>query len=263
MENIRIIDTNPENIQDCAFCGYKNPENTGHKRKVEWLKERYPEGIHFKVLRSDTDGDVGFIEYIPGEYTWKPVNANGFMVIHCLLIMKKKYKGKGYGGQLLNCCIEDTIKEKLNGIVVISSKGSFMVDKDLFIKNGFEIGDTAKPHFELLYKKFKKSETPKFTGNWENNAKKYGHGVSLIRSGQCPYTDKNTDEIIQICKSSGFPIKVIELKTSEEARNMPSPFGVFNIVINGQLVADHPISSTRFKNIIKKMVSNQFIDDVL
>jgi len=136
-----------------------------------------------------------------------------------------------------------------------------MVSRDLFKKNGFEIADSAKPHFELLVKKFKNIPDPKFTGNWIENAKKYGSGVTIIRCGQCPYSDKNTDEIVEICQSSAIPIKVVELTDGNEARNTPSPFGIYNIVINRKLVADHPISSTRFRNIINKMVSDQLLEN--
>jgi len=45
---------------------------------------------------------------------------------------------------------------------------------------------------------------------------------------------------------------VVELKNSKQAQSAPSPFGIFNIVLNGKLVADHPISNTRFVNIMKK-----------
>ena len=173
MEKLKIIDTNSQNIGTCAFCGYKNPDNEGHKRKVAWLKDRYHEGLKFKVLRSERDGDVGFIEYTPGEFTWKPVIAKDYMVIHCLMIIKKQFKGKGFGEELLNHCIDDAYKSNLSGVAVITSKGSFITSKDLFIKNGFEIADTAPPHYELLVKKFKNAADPVFTGNWEKNAKSF------------------------------------------------------------------------------------------
>ena len=37
--------------------------------KTDWLKERYVEGLRFKVLRSREFGDIGMIEYAPGNYT--------------------------------------------------------------------------------------------------------------------------------------------------------------------------------------------------
>ena len=96
MGKIEIIDTNAENICEYSFCGYKNIKQEGYKRKIDWLKKRFSEGMKFKVLHSPKEGSVGFIEYIPGKYTWRAVEANGYMVIHCVLILYLKYKGKGY-----------------------------------------------------------------------------------------------------------------------------------------------------------------------
>ena len=52
MRDYQIIDTNADNIGGCSFCGYKNANNLGHRRKTNWLKERYAEGLRYKVLRS-------------------------------------------------------------------------------------------------------------------------------------------------------------------------------------------------------------------
>ena len=48
-----IVDTNAGNIGRCSFCGYKDATSLGHRRKAEWLKARYAEGLRFKVLRSE------------------------------------------------------------------------------------------------------------------------------------------------------------------------------------------------------------------
>ncbi|MDD4923880.1 MAG: YoaP domain-containing protein [Dehalococcoidales bacterium] len=37
-----------------------------------------------------------------------------------------------------------------------------------------------------------------------------------------------------------------------EAQNSPCPFGIFCVLFNGKVVAHHPVSGTRFANIIKK-----------
>jgi len=47
--------------------------------------------------------------------------------------------------------------------------------------------------------------------------------------------------------------RVKELRTCKQAQSAPSPYGIFNIVYDGRLIADHPISKTRFRNIIKQV----------
>jgi hypothetical protein len=48
-------------------------------------------------------------------------------------------------------------------------------------------------------------------------------------------------------------VQFVEFKKSEQARESPCPFGTFCLIYNGKIIADHPISRTRFKNIMKKM----------
>jgi hypothetical protein len=57
MREYEIIDTNADNIGGCAFCGYKSGKNEGHRRKCDWLKNRFAEGLRYKVLRSRESGE--------------------------------------------------------------------------------------------------------------------------------------------------------------------------------------------------------------
>jgi hypothetical protein len=249
-----MIDTNAGNICDFPLCGYKNIKQDGYKRKTDWLKERFQEGMKVRILHSAQDGSVGMIEYVPGKYAWRPVQADGYMFIHCLFIIPKKLKGKGYGLLMVDECLRDAKTEKMHGAAVVTRKGTWMAGKGLFLKKGFEIFDTAPPDFELLAKKFKKSApSPRFKGDWDKRLRKYDKGLTIIRSDQCPYAAKAVREISETAeKTYRIKSRVVQLKSSKEAQRAPSPFGVFSIILDGRLVADHPISNTRFVNIMKK-----------
>jgi ribosomal protein S18 acetylase RimI-like enzyme len=254
MEKIEIIDTNKDNVHNYGFCGYKDIKQEGYKRKIDWLKKRFSEGMKFKVLHSAKDGSVGFIECVPGKYTWRAVDADGYMVIHCIAIMSRKYREKGFGSLLLKECLKDAKKEKMRGVAAVTRKGTWMAGKELFLKNGFEVVDETLPNFELLVKKFKKgAPSPKFKGDWGKRLKGYGPGLIIIRSDQCPYVAKSIKEINQTARAKySIKAKIIELKNYVEAQNAPSPFAIFSMVYDGKLVADHPISNTRFINIMNK-----------
>jgi len=253
MNHVEIIDTNPDNICEYGFCGYKNIKQEGYKRKIEWLKKRFSEGMKFKVLYSAKDEAVGFIEYIPGKYTWRAIEASGYMVIHCIVIMKREYKGKGYGKLLLKECLQDAKKEKMDGVAVVTTKSTWMAKKDLFLKNGFVLVDEAPPCFELLVKKFANAPSPIFKGDWEKRLQSYSAGLTIIRSDQCPYVAKSVKEINETAqKKYGIKAKMIELKNCKEAQSAPCAYGIFSIVYNGRVVADHPISNKRFLNIMKE-----------
>ena len=256
MPEIEIIDTNADNILECGVCGYKSIKRAGFPEKVEWLRNRFSEGLKIKTLYSELDGTQGMIEYIPGEYCWRPVEATGYTFIHCMFSgFKRIYKNKGYGSLLLNECLEDAKKEKSYGVAVVTRRGSFMADKGIFTKHGFDVVDSALSDFELLVKKFKENyPTPKFKANWEKRLNKYNEGLTIIRADQCPYTVKNVNEISETAQNKfGIQPHVISLKNHQEAQNSPCAFGVFCITYNGKIIAEHPISNARFTNIMNKM----------
>lgn len=253
-DKVRIIDTNGENIHNYGFCGYSNPKNEGHIAKSEWLKKRYDEGLKFKVLHSDLDGSVAIIEYIPGDYCWRAVKADGYMFIHCIMIYNKKYKGKGYGAELLKHCIEDAKKERMLGVAVMTSSGTWMADKDMFLAHGFEVVDSTPPHFDLLALKFKKTaHSPGLNRTGEKLPKKYKDGLTIFWSDQCPYNRKSVADVTEAAGTLGIEPKLVQLKDCKKAQSMPNPYGTYSMFYNGGIIADHPVSRARFLNIMKKI----------
>jgi hypothetical protein len=170
--------------------------------------------------------------------------------------MSKNFKGKGYGELLLKTCIDDAKKDNLNGVAVVVRKGTWMVSKELFLKNGFELADKTSPDFELYVLKFNsKIESPKFIDNSNLLLKEYTKGLTIITSDQCPYTTKAVNEITDTVINEYDIIPIIkELKSSDDAQKSPCAFSTFCIIYNGKVVAEHPISNTRFKNIMNKQL---------
>jgi L-amino acid N-acyltransferase YncA len=254
VEKVKVIEITEKNFSDYAYCGYKNPKQEGYRRKAAWVKKQLPKGLKFKNLYSEKDGVIGSIEYVPGKHTWRPIEAKGYMVIHCIFIINKRNKGKGYGSRLVKEAIKDAKRQNMDGVAVVTSKGTWMAGKDLFLKLGFTTVDTAPPSFELLVKKFKKqAEDPKFKGKWQKKIAAYPKGLVIIHSDQCPYVAKAMSEIPETAKTQyGKSPRLIELKNSRDAQNAPCGFGIFNIICEGTLVAEHPISNARFRNIMNK-----------
>jgi hypothetical protein len=173
------------------------------------------------------------------------------MFIHCIFVgFKGEFKGKGYASEMLDVCIGEAKEQGMQGAAVVTRKGPFMAKKDIFVKKGFHVVDLTKPDFELLALKFSpevadpKFVIPKLEG--------YSDGLTVIRSPQCPYSVKNVDAILETAKELGIPVKLIDLTNHELAQQSPCAFGAFCIVYNGKIISYHPISNTRFKNIIEK-----------
>ena len=252
MTDIEIIDLTPVNIADYGVCGYKDVEkHLELRRKIDWFKEYYPKGLRIKVILSKKGGYQGMLEYIPGKYAHRPVDAEGYMFIHCIFVgFKNGFKRKGYASFLIDACIEEAKNLNMNGVAVVTRKGPFMADKDIFLKKGFISTDAVKPDFELLVLKFNKTATdPKFKSF---SLDKYDNGLTIIRSAQCPYSVKNVDAILKTANKLKIKANLIEIKDSDSAQQTPCAFGTFCIIHNNEVISHHPISNTRFENIMAK-----------
>ncbi len=248
MKNKEFVDVTPENAAaEGLFC-IKNPEYPGFQLKLDWLKKRLHEGLKLKLLKVEGE-TVGFIEYVPGEFAWRPVKADGYLFIHCMWVFPKKNLGNGYGSTLLNVCEEDAKKGGKFGIAVVASKGSWMSSPALFEKNGFKQIET-KGRFILMAKTFGDIEPPSFL-NWEENLHRY-RGLNLVYANQCPLFIKSVEEMRETAKTFGHELKVAVMESSEDIRKAASGYGVYSLIWNGKLLADHYISNTRFKNILNK-----------
>jgi N-acetylglutamate synthase-like GNAT family acetyltransferase len=224
------------------------------RKKIEWVSVYYPKGLKIKALISEEGGYQGMIEYIPGKFAHRPVNAQGYMFIHCIFVgFKKEFKGKGYASLLIEECVKDAKNNKMYGVAVVTRKGSFMADNNIFLKNGFQIVENAKPDFELLVLKFdKNAKNPSFKHRLNEKLKETDNGLTIMRSAQCPYTEKNVKAIIDSAKKMKLKIKLVDLQDAEAAQSNPCAFGTFSIIYNGTIISHHPISNTRFENIMTK-----------
>jgi L-amino acid N-acyltransferase YncA len=261
MREYEIVDTNADNIGGCGFCGYKAGSNLGHRRKTDWLKERYAEGLRFKVLRSREFGDIGMIEYALGDHAWRPVEAEGYFVIHCLMV-NGKHKGKGLGMLLLDSCLRDAKKSKCRGVAVVTSSDSFMARSDFFIKAGFIPVDSFPP-YELLVKKLKKTAAdPRFIVQGERVLKRYKKGLTILAADQCPMVPKCVADIVEMSRTLGLEPKVVRVRSAKASRELPTPYGMFSIIYDGKLIADRPVSGTRFWFIMRKIAEQSPAGDV-
>lgn len=115
MEFIKLTHENLEQEHICcAISSNKDPQVASKKM---WLNERLNEGLVF--LKSVQRGKC-FIEYIPAEYAWVPIEADGYMHINCFWV-SGSLKGHGYSNELLKACMNDAKEKGKKGITVISS----------------------------------------------------------------------------------------------------------------------------------------------
>ena len=246
-----IVEVTTDNIVEHpqAIC-FINPKHELYDKKIGWLKKQFQYGLKVKLLYiEDEKRPVGFIEYVSGEYCWRSVTAKGHMFIHCLWTNGKKYQHHGLGSVLIDEVEKDS--KDMFGVAVVTSDKSFMANKEIFQKNGYQIiSESGKE--QLMVKQFKNGPLPSIN-NWKGELKKY-KDLTFIYSKQCPWVARFIEEVKPILKKEKLKPTIIELKTANQAQKAPSLYSVFNIIYNGQLLTDRYISTTRFLNIMKKEI---------
>jgi hypothetical protein len=237
-----ILDVNPHTVLKTGFfCRMSQKNCEGYQRKLKWLEARFAEGLRIKML-NPSQGGRGFIEYIPGEHAWRPVEASGYMFVHCLWVVGKS-EGKGYASLLLQECLADAQRLRMNGVAMVTSEGNWLVSKRFLFGEGFESVDHAPPTFDLLVNRFNRAPLPTFPKDWEARMSRFGKGLTVVRSDQCPYIDEATQAGMDTAAEYGLKCRIVELNTCKEVREQaPSPYGVFSILLNGKLLSYHYLS---------------------
>jgi ribosomal protein S18 acetylase RimI-like enzyme len=249
-DKVEILTVDTENIERLGFFCYKSkPKTLGYEKKLTWLRQRFWEGMRVKILY-ENDRSKAFIEYLPGEYAWRTVDAKNYLFIHCIWVVGKA-KGKGYGSRLLNECIQDARAEGFDGVAMLTSGGNWLAGSDLLLKHGFEVAAQAPPSFELLTLRFHQAAPPTLPNDWDNRLQKYGSDLTVIYTDQCPYIDRLIEAVFNAGHKLGINVRAIEFHDCEQVqRNAPSAYGVYSVIYRGELMSYHPIGG---KDLIKRL----------
>jgi GNAT superfamily N-acetyltransferase len=254
----RIVDVTPDNVDEFdLFCKKSKKEYEGYQKKLKWFNGLYDDGLRIKLLMVSDQGRMtsrGFIEYIPGEHAWRAVNARSYMVIHCLWVVGK-WKKKGFGTRLLETCVEDARMQGKKGVAMVASDRPWLTGKKLLIKNGFDVLDSAPPSFELIVRKFNGAQSPSFPTDWGERVKKFGPGLTVTHTAQCPYQPEAVKMILETAIEEGFKAKAVELKSAREVQEKsPSAYGVFGIVYDGSLLSYYYLNKKQLLERIQNSV---------
>jgi ribosomal protein S18 acetylase RimI-like enzyme len=230
----------------CAIADKKHQCGVDIKKK--WLKDRIAEGHVFRKL--DEKVKV-FIEYAPLETAWTPVVGDNYIFIYCLWV-SGSFKGKGYGKELLEYCMNDARKQNKSGICVISStkKKPFLTDKKFMLKYGFETVDTIGDEYELLALSFDGTK-PHFA----DKAKKQSiesKNLTVYYGLQCPYIPNCIEQIEAYCKSNGVTLNLVRVDTLEKAKSMPCVFNNWAVFYDGKFETVHLLNEGYLKKMLKR-----------
>lgn len=248
MNYITLTLDNIDNEHIC--CALSNNKDIQVVSKKNWLKERIKDGLVF--VKADLKGKC-FIEYIPSEYSFAPIDASNYMYIDCFWV-SGSYKGKGYSNDLLDICINDAKNKNKDGLCIVSSnkKKGFLIDSSFLIHKGFMLCDKADPYFELYYLPFNDNSIPKFKSQVKN-PKINEEGFVLYYTNACPFCAKYVPIIKQRAIDNGYSFKDILIDNCKDAQNAPSAWCTFALFYNGNFITHEILSLNKMQKIIDSL----------
>lgn len=247
MDYIRVTKENLESEHIC--CAISNNKDVQVSSKKAWLADRFDDGLVF--LKSVERGKC-FIEYLPAENAWNPIDAEGYTYIDCLWV-SGSFKGHGYSSDLLGACIEDSKSKGRKGLCILSSekKKPFLADPKYLKYKGFSVCDEADNGIQLWYFPFCGNEkAPKF-----KECAKHPHtdfdGYVLYYTSQCPFNAKYVPIVERTASENGIPFKAVHIESKEEAQSAPTPITTYALFFNGKYLTNEQMNDTKFLKLVR------------
>ena len=247
MEYVRVTADNIGTEHIC--CAISNNKDVQVASKKAWLADRFDEGLVF--LKSAERGKC-FIEYLPAEFAWNPIEADGYMYIDCLWV-SGSFKGHGYSSDLLSACIEDSKEKGKKGLCILcaAKKKPFLADPKFLKYKGFLVGDEADNGIQLWYLPFDdKAVAPTF-----KECAKHPHidekGYVLYYTSQCPFNAKYVPILEQTAKENDIPFKAIHIESKDAAQNAPTPVTNYALFYDGEYITNEQMNDKKFLKLVK------------
>ena len=245
MGYLRITKDNIDREHIC--CAMSNGQS---ERKKEWLKQRFTEGLVF--YRSEERGKC-FIEYVPAENAWTPLEADGYMHINCLWV-SGSLKGHGYANDLLNECIRDAKAQGRKGLCILSStkKKGFLADPKFLAYKGFRVADESDTGIQLWYLPFSEDAEKPHLKECAKHPEVSESGFVLYYSDQCPFTYYWVPRLKKAAEENDIPLKIIYLDSREKAQDAPSPVTNFSLFKDGKFLTHEIQNEKKFLKLAGK-----------
>ncbi len=242
MEYIRVTKENLEKEHIC--CAISDNRDVQVRSKKAWLAERFDDGLVF--LRSTERGKC-FIEYIPAENAWNPIEAEGYMYIDCLWV-SGSFKGHGYSSDLLRACIEDSRTKGKKGLCILAAekKKPFLADPKYLKYKGFSVCDEADNGVQLWALPFTPDAAPPRFRDCARHPHVDEAGYVLYYTSQCPFNAKYVPIVERAAEEHGIPFRAIHLASREEAQRAPTPITTYALFFDGRYLTNEQMNDTKF-----------------
>ncbi|WP_028504879.1 N-acetyltransferase [Ruminococcus sp. FC2018] len=246
MEYIKVTKDNLESEHIC--CAISNNKDVQVASKKAWLAQQFDEGLVF--LKSTERGKC-FIEYIPAENAWNPIDAPGYMYIDCLWV-SGSFKGHGYSSDLLQQCIDDSKAKGKKGLCILSGekKKPFLADPKYLKYKGFEVCDKADNGILLWYLPFEENAVKPAFKECARHPHTDEDGFVLYYTSQCPFNAKYVPIVEQTAKQNGVKFKAIHIQTKQQAQSAPSPVTTYALFRDGEYLTNEQMNDKKFLKLL-------------
>lgn len=246
MEYIRVTKDNIEREHIC--CAISSNKDQQVISKKAWLSERLDEGLVF--LKSVERGKC-FIEYLPAEAAWNPLEADGYMYIDCLWV-SGSFKGHGYSNDLLTACMQDSMGKGKKGLCILSAakKKPFLADPKFLKHKGFSVCDESDNGIQLWYLPFNPDAAPPKFKACAKHPHVEEQGYVLYYTNQCPFNAKYVPIVEQAAADRGIPFKSIHIESREAAQNAPTPITTYALFHDGAYLTNEQMNEKKFIKLV-------------
>lgn len=102
-----------------------------------------------------------------------------------------------------------------------------------------------------MVKRFAGATPPSFPDDWARRAKRYGKGLTVVRSDQCPYLENIADTAVAAGRERGLVSRVVELESAREVRERsPSPYGVWTLLVDGSVLCHNYVANKKLLGLL-------------
>ena len=244
-----FINLTPENLPGehlCCIIRSKKP-HPGVEAKREWLSGRLGEGHVFRKL--DAKG-CAFIEYAPLENAWTPVTGENYLYIYCLWVCGE-FKGRGFGRELLEYCVEDARAMGKSGVCMLGAQKqkAWLSDQSFARRFGFETAEATDYRYELLALSFDQTK-PRFTES-ARRGKIASPELTVYYDFQCPYVLQRVGELKAYCGENGVPASFVLVDTLRKAKELPCAFNNWAVFYRGGFITVNLLGAGEIERMLK------------
>jgi len=228
---MRIVDFSEKNLIDLVRPCISEPETFQFKKgapfRIDWIKKNFKRGYGAKLLY-DRRRPVGFIDYLPIEYTPDPVEGKDIFFLNCIYV-QRAYWRKGYGRMLI-LAMEDEAKKKKKGVGLLAwDHPHWFMPASYFLNLGYEEA-TRRGKEVLLWKRLTQIKPPYFIeGNYKHQLIPGKLLVEAFFSGRCPHNSVIIERVKKVCKEFDDEVEFREISTEDfqVAKKLGISFGNF------------------------------------